>query len=518
MNTNLLLKSKTENENLLDIILLIIVFIYGILITFLNQISGTINNLYIILISLLIIISKFRFSQVSQIKVLLACSMVGIDYPLMIIPLTIYIIFLFNKKYFKLKKPIFITIIFISYAFCIYIANLIVTSNILSFPLWLMSFGSGLLLFIYYSKLNYSEKDLSNIFYFFVKLILLQLLLVFIQLLKHGKIEQGDWGIGSLNNAHLVGFYLSILLIYCLKPFWIRFLPLDRDKMYFKDFLKLFMWLFLLVPFLILCDAKVFYGLVLLSVGLFFIGFIIWFVLKNNLFIKKKNKFIFLGCLLFVILLSISPAIFNFYGSHFSKSDFTLSDTIDNYTVNEKSNQKYILYQRVFKDFYVNEGFPIYILGTGPGTFDSRASNSRAYDTLYKKGGPKIPEFISPYSSDYTKKYLADLYTENIALSTGGRSSLLSIPFAGIASLKAELGIIGLFLFLFICYSSIYIISKELIIKNKNPAIGFVLSVWWGFLPFAMVFDNIQEDPHFVIPLYLLTAVSLSYKKEEEIV
>ena len=504
---------KITKELLLNLSLLAIVFIYGIAFTFLRQFSGIINTLYMIIIPFLILLAVFKLSAINQIKVLLACSMIGIDYPLMVIPVLVYPFLILSRKYNKLKTPAFFALIFLLYALLIYFVVLFTTFNLLSFPFWLMSFGSGLLLFIYYSQFDFTKKDLSNIFTIFIKLIIVQLILIAFQFLKFGRFISGDWAEGSLNSADKAGFYLLILLIYFLSPLWMKFLPYENSNISFKKVLKCILWIIILAPFIWLSSAKTIYGILYFSIIIFFIVLSIWVVLRNRSFVNRDYKALIAGGLISIILLFLFPAIFNFYGSHLSRPEFTLKDTIERYTNYKDSNQKYLLYKRVFKDFYVNEGILVFSLGTGPGTFDSRASNSRAYDVLYKTDVARISGFFPPYSSSYTKEYLGDLYNEDIAMSVGGRSALLSIPFAGIASLKAELGIIGLVLFLLMCCSSIYLLSKYLIFDRVEPLIGFILSVWWIFLPFAMVVDNFQEQPQIVFPLYLLTAVGLLINK-----
>ncbi len=499
---------KITKKLLLNLGLLTVVFIYGLAITFFPQFSGNINNIYMVAIPFLILFAVFKLSVIDQIKVLLACSMIGIDYPLMLVPVLVYPFLILRRKYFKFKTPALLALIFLLYAFLVYFVVLLTTFNLLSFPFWLMSFGSGLLLFIYYAQFDFTKKDLSNIFGFFIKLIIVQFILVVLQFLRYGHFRLGDWGIGALNDAHKAGFYLLILLIYFLRPLWMKFLPYENRSISFKKVLKCSLWTIVLVPFIWLCAAKALYGILFFSIIIFFIVLSIWVIFRKKLAVNRDYKALIAGSLISIILLALFPTIFNFYGAHLQRSKFTLKGAIEQYTSYEDLNQKYQLYERVFKDFYVNEGILIFSLGTGPGTF-----NSRAYDTLYKKDGARIPRFIPPYSSSYTKEYLADLYTEDIATSVGEQSSLLSIPFAGIASLKAELGIIGLVLFLLICCSSIYLLSKYLIFNKIEPLIGFMLSVWWIFLPFAMVLDNFQEQPQIVFPLYLLTAVGLIIKK-----
>lgn len=236
---------------------------------------------------------------------------------------------------------------------------------------------------------------------------------------------------------------------------------------------------------------------------------------QNNLIIKKYHKFLFHGFIAAIVTISLMPLFGNFYGSHLSRSRFCFSETLHQYTQNNRLNYKYQLYQRVFKDMLFNEGVLTWLAGIGPGTFNSRASNSRAHDTLYKKVDSLAHQFIPPHSSEFTERYLADLWTKDIATTARNRFSLLSYPFAGIASVEAELGLLGLFIFLIFCSVVVYYLLNR-ILSDENVAVNFILASWWVFLVLMMVLDNIQEMPQYVFPLYMLTAVSLFMKGQPD--
>ncbi len=94
---------KLSKKLLFNLSLLAVVFFYGLVVTFFPQFRGKINNIYMVVIPFLILLAVFKLSAINQIKVLLACSMIGIDYPLMLVPAILYPFLILRRKYFKFK-------------------------------------------------------------------------------------------------------------------------------------------------------------------------------------------------------------------------------------------------------------------------------------------------------------------------------------------------------------------------------------------------------------------------------
>ncbi len=499
---------KIAKKCLFDFILLGVVFAYGVLRTF-PVISGReITGFYTVLLTFLLAFALLKFSAVMQIKVLLACSMVGIDYPMMAVPALLCPVLILAWKKSTFKVPAFFALLFLAYAGLVYIPVLAGGNNWLSFPFWMMSFGSGLLIFIYYSQKEFSRDNLREVFSFFISLLFVQLIFVITQIIKHRAFLPGDTGTGTLDDAHKAGFYLMILFIYLTAPIWGNFFTRGRSRPGTTRIVKSFSWAVLVLPFVFLCDAKAVLGVFFASMLIFLSASGAYAVLNGRLVITKHQKPLIAGAVFAVLGLSMLPFLFNVYGRYFSLHGFNYSRVIQRYTSSESHNHKYRLYERVFKDMAANEGLILWIAGVGPGTFNSRASNSRAHDSLYKKYDSVVHRRVPPYSSELTKKYLADLWQKDIAESISWRSSLLSFPFAGVASLKAELGIVGLLIFLSFCVSCGFYVSKKVVLWDE-PVMGLILPSWWIFLPAMMLLDNVQEMPQYVAPFYLLSAVCL---------
>ena len=80
-------------------------------------------------------------------------------------------------------------------------------------------------------------------------------------------------------------------------------------------------------------------------------------------------------------------------------------------------------------------------VGYGPGSFASRAATIRASEVLYKKG--EAATFVPAHTGDSYREVAHDLYTSEIALTTGYRSGALTNPFSSVVGIVAEFGLIG---------------------------------------------------------------------------
>jgi len=81
-------------------------------------------------------------------------------------------------------------------------------------------------------------------------------------------------------------------------------------------------------------------------------------------------------------------------------------------------------------------------IGHGPGSFASRAATIRASDVLYKEES-RLPGLIPPHTGESYRSIAYDLYTTEIALTTGFRSGALTNPFSSLVGIVAEFGVLG---------------------------------------------------------------------------
>jgi len=462
-----------------------------------------------IFILLLFSLSLIKGNALIQTKTFITLLFTASDYliffgSLVFIPLIIYQYILKPQ----VNKVEITVLMFLLYASFSCVIGMFQEVSLLSYPFWIVTFATSLFIFLYYLKSEFSKEDKNNILSFFYKIIVLQLLIAPIQIyLLLGRFKHGDSGVGSVGDAHVLGYYFMLLLIYILV-----------DVVVLKN-KKLTVFSFLLMPFVFwvayLVDAKMIYFLLVLAIPFYFLFFILLFqFLNKKMFSLKKIATTFL----FSSLIGLSlPVLVNYYLSQLPNAHgLTISNVFETYLDVEYGHHGYKaeVYKRTYTEMYSDFPYLWYVFGTGPGKFDSRASNVLAYDTLAKEG--KKLTVVPAFSSDMTKRYLTDLYTKEIKETAGSRSAILSYPFAGLVSIKAESGLFGLLFYISICmYISLLLIYKVSLnqgnIYNKSCV---VLSFMFFSFPFLLFIDNFQEQPHFSFVLFLLAGLLLAQEKK----
>jgi len=471
------------------------------------------------LAGLLLLVSFYLFlfqKPTLQIKALLLFSFLPTEEVLFLLPLLLLPRLLLNHKY-KLNKVALMALIFLAYSFLVYlVSNLTVEVNLFSFPFWLLTFYSGIFLLVFYSGVGFSEKEKQDILSFFKKILYLVLFYgVAVNILVAQRFTPGDWVKSSIEDANKVAFWAGFLILLQVSP-WL--LKIFHNCSLLKITLRKVLALILTFGVLLLAIAK--HVMVAFYVGICL--YLLYYLGKRFLRASlgsagsySKNSLlvvISLFLLLSPVLLLVSS---NLYLGVFSRTKWSLQKYITFYfSPHSPYNHKYIFYQRIFTQLPKEYSL---LVGTGPGTLGSRASNARTYDTMYKPRGKRLPSFIPPFSSEPTRKYLADLYTEEYASVATERSAVLSFPFSGISSITGELGLIGLIMFFFILFLSIGKMEKTLIESNnpclKQFALTTILAIF-TIIP-LLFFDNYQEKPQLMFPLYLLTALLIAPLTED---
>ncbi|HYG40375.1 MAG TPA: hypothetical protein VD908_17220 [Cytophagales bacterium] len=468
-----------------------------------------INYLFFLIILSSLITCFYWGSVLQQIKALIAFSFIGIDTVLflsffLVIPPLIYI--LSEKKKIKIKLPVLLFIFFAIYILFISIIGNLIDPFLPSFIMGLATYGSPIILFIYFSLFTYSKEKLFEVLNFFRNLIICQLVLVTIQFFIEGTYWPGDYGTGSFGNTGKSGFYITLLLVY-------EFLvPIFFGKVKVGSIIKkLFFFIFILIA-LIFIDAKLIYLSILIALIFCFLGFLFVRLLKNRLPVKVM---LFLGGGL-IFLTVFFPVFFRLYLKNFLNEVLDVNKIVHMYTENPEYAQKSIFYKNVFKT--MPSEYPItYLFGTGIGKLGSRASNTFASDILYKDPSTKLPSFIPVYSSPWTKAYMKGLYTKEIYDNMKWRSANLSFPFAGIASIKGEFGLIGLILFivsiLLIC---ITLIKRSYRMEKQLKDWGLTFAVFGYSFILVLFFDNYQEMPQITFPFFIISSMYLCTKDQGE--
>lgn len=451
-----------------------------------------------------------------QLKVLLVLSFFDSEYFLFCLPLLILskiILQQFSGKHvFKVNQTTLMVVILF-----MYVLSISIVVNFIDFSLFSLCFGLVIFLIIlsplvYFGFFQYKEDVINRIFLFFKKLILLEGVIVVIQFLNYSNFKPGDWGKGTTGGTDRMGL---LFLLYFLSL--VILLLIEKKKKLLSFFsiknLALVVIVFSIVYFL---DIKTTFFSILLG-GILFLFLVFFKIIINR--VKEMSFYkmcIVIFCTLFFLL--FMPVLVNRYTSIALKGNYTLYSQVERYIgkSSEKVSQKFILYNHVYVDMFYD--YPlVWTFGTGFGKLGGKASNSLAYDVLHKEyDSKKLPAFIPPYSSQWTKKYMSGLYTKEIVDHIKWVSSMLSMPFAGMITIKAEFGILGLLFWLTIFFYIAYrIFNKSRSFQHMHlRGFGAILAIYCIALLFLMVFDNWQETPQFMLPLILFITMMLNYKKE----
>lgn len=509
------------SSSFLEKFLYVLVFLSGICIAGTERLEMElpIKPILIIIIFLILIYTIYFHSVEFQIKTILASAFLGTEIIFFILPIIflpkIINYFSVEKKNGLFKKWSFALLMFFVLAFVQLIVSNIKEFSFFTVFFWLLIFGFGFILFIYYSDIAFNESEIGKIFTFFKNLLFLQLIILFFQGIIYLEYMPGDiWG-GSFIDADKAGFYLTLLLVFYFAP---TFFSRKISVLSIFNINRIAFLIFILIC-IVLCDAKIKSFLLFSGIFLFSIFFIVFFLFNKNPFFSGYKAFIV--CIISILFFTSTLNLINFYLVHYSDNKAPLSNIIAKYTYAPESrlvthgvNAKYLLYKNIYWDLYRQDPLK-WFWGEGPGKFNSRTSNMLAYDLLYKeKGQFKLPHFIPPYSSPLVKRYMPGVWTKERAEFIKWLSANFSFPFAGWITIKGEMGIIGVIFFLFIPFLlSYYLINKtkkiESITLNKW---AIVLCIFWLSFPLQLVIDNMQEQPQIMYPMYLLTAAFLSIK------
>ena len=364
------------------------------------------------------------------------------------------------------------------YSATLFIYNVASEKLILNYIIWLCTFFSGLALFVY----GRSIAPMVNIYsllkflgFFFI----LQIVFILFQATQIYIIKPGDWPQGTLADAHKIGLIFLFACTYLILS------AVARKNT--GQFIALIICVYLLY----LTDAK--------SIILCFILAIPFFVVMlAKLRIKTKTYFILNNpaAILYLLLPIYSLAAYLILQS----SSFELYEV---YFLDDLLNSKYVFFTRVWIDI-LNDSPISWLVGTGPGTLGSRASNILSADVLYKE----TTAFLSS-SSEWTRMYMKGLWTEELALLISNYSAVLSYPFSGISSLKAELGFPGLIAYLlFILHISLENL-KSTNFKSRDTINSFKISLSLILISyvFMLFFDNYNEQPAVSYILLFLTSI-----------
>jgi hypothetical protein len=167
---------------------------------------------------------------------------------------------------------------------------------------------------------------------------------------------------------------------------------------------------------------------------------------------------------------------------------------------NLETSEKRVLLTRVV--FGVAERYNS-VLGVGPGMLGSRAASAASGDVLYKETESALASLLGPAPKP-ERWAMYGLWDAEVVEGVTNRSALLTMPFSGWGSVRAELGWPAVILLTFYFLS----LSRQMAsIAARHPGVrsiaiaAAVACVW--LLP-MLFFDNVLEQPHIMVPLAIL--------------
>lgn len=384
-----------------------------------------------------------------------------------------------RKTNFDTTSKLFISLLTLS--FFLFLYNLISEGLLLNYIFWLCTFGSALAIYFYGREIS-SRVPLKDIIRFVSYCFFVQISLVLVQSIANNSITPGDWAKGTLLDAHRLGIFIIISIVYLSLEFFRR------------PNIKHFSLATLALVAFYVCDAK---SILLCSL----IALPIYLIAISPIVGRTGRYFLFpRPFITAVFLLSAYGFIF------FIADPLKNFGNIDTYIVDDLVNSKYVFYNRVWFDIF-HDSYLNWLAGTGPGTLGSRAGNILSSDVLYKTSST-LDSWSA--SSLWTRNYMRGLWTEELASSIGNYSAILSYPFSGLLSIKAELGLIGLIIYYTSIFSVSFSLAKSVNYKSPSPIDTLRLTLSISMLIYALLlfFDNYQEQPSVAYLLYFLCGIS----------
>jgi hypothetical protein len=226
------------------------------------------------------------------------------------------------------------------------------------------------------------------------------------------------------------------------------------------------------------------------------------FLLKK--YVSKKQRFIVLGSVL-VFFVFLSVAITQkgniFYAYNLIQKMFEADET--------KMLRKIISYKNTLFELPKDRMFSP-IVGVGFGSYSSRAALITSGEYLSYQ-----PSFIPITPSEETRKYIIPLWNREIT-KIKYMDGVANQPFSTIQSIYAELGIIGLILFLLVFYKNIKMFNRiSKIGDDYLRGVSFAMFFYTFYLFFLFFLDNWFEYPRLMIPYWVV--VGLLLKERERI-
>lgn len=447
----------------------------------------------------LILYSYFKFNLHTFLKIGLALIFLGNDYLLFVysVSLVPVLLLLKSRAGFVIAGPQRWISTLLVWCFVSYVFSQYIESNLGAFWFYAITFASPMVLFSIAVQFGRRGDGVQNLCRFLMACLLLQSAFIAYAGFAWGlSSTPGDWAVGSLGQPDIsflfAGGFLFVVAIQILRRFPRGSKFGDRN---FRRYLALAGWLALML-YLTYTRVLNYSLLIALAVGLPSLVL----VRRVRPFLKR-GQLILGGCVLagvgFMLIYTLLTVPSTTFGA-----------TYTIYATHPEYNHKFVFLKRALSE--IPDEFGTGLTGTGPGTVGSRAANSRAYDTLFKLYGARLPSFIPPFTSEPAKKYFVDLYQEDF-VSKWWKSQTLAAPFSSLITLLVELGLIGIGLFLCLIVALLSSFLR-LASRDSDPffrALGITLYFVTLTIFVASLFDTYLERPLIMGPYWIVAGLAV---------
>lgn len=451
------------------------------------------ETLFLIPILLFIVTSFVVGSPISRLLSIILTVFTPFEYLAYIIPF-LYIprVFLSQRNSTLPKSVKFFLLLLVFWVVICWGVSQARELNLLSLVLFSITFLSPFIVMIGISMEKISWIETKLFLHIFIWFSLIQLIPVLVGQIVYTDWLPGDRHFGSLKSTNELAFVMIAALTVVI---------FDRSRkianiMSWRD--GILIPLLTCTYLLIMSDTKHLL-LCLVITGLLYA--LVRGVASKKLSVERKILFLSLVILGSLLMVLIIPYLGDLYIKYVFKDENRT--TRDYLTVYMDPNHKLVFAQRIFSKDYP------WFVGSGPGTISSKASNSRASDTMYKERGSRLFNLVEPFTSKLAKEYYVDLYDEEWAMKVQWTSATLTNPFSSLLAVIAELGISGCCILVFL-YLSIVFSAENLKTGDSMRDYVIVVGQIWAILIFiASLFDTYME----VAQLMLLTTlfVALPY-------
>jgi hypothetical protein len=343
---------------------------------------------------------------------------------------------------------------------------------------WMATLGAPVLLLGgAFLRLPYQFAPLLSRFLVFV--LWLQVPVCAAQYARLAEVQTGDWYTGTWDNANLVGLWSAIALSVC----GVRLLTATTALQGMRTRIVAGGHV-LAAGYLVWgASAKLYSAAIFGAAGLVTV---LLFIAGSG--ISRTGNALRAGLAILAILLMGVLA------------ESWVRDNVEGFISNLEDSEKLVLLTRVV--FGVAERYNS-VLGVGPGMLGSRAASAASGDVLYKETESALAGLLGPAPKP-ERWAMYGLWDADVVQSVIYKSALLTMPFSGWGSVRAELGWPAVILL------TLYFVSlgrQMASIAARHPgvrSIGIAAAVGCVCLLPILFFDNILEQPHIMVPLAIL--------------